>query len=174
MRNINFYVSLLAEETMGAVKSRVERDAVSDIAEIVAGYDDRDIYEMLDGCCCIEDIHPMDEFDDVFEDYSAREALEELTDIDLSDDWFDEDSKTSSCSLLCLMNVSCDDIAQDIFNEVIEIDDDDIFDVYEEAQEILDMLETYEKKIENAKALFKEMLVSDVDGVISALWNMNA
>ena len=175
MREINFYVSLLINESLEVAKSRVERDAISDIEDIVANYDEQDLYDLLEDTDCMEGVHPMDDFDEVFDEYSAREALEELTDIDLSDDWFNEYSKTSSCDLLDIIGIDAHDIAKDIYNEVLEVSDDDIFDVYEEAQEIIDELERRAKKISLAKSLLENSIMNgNVDEVVSALWNINA
>ncbi len=175
MREINFYVSLLINESLEVAKSRVERDAISDIEDIVVNYDEQDLYDLLEDTDCMEGVHPMDDFDDVFDGYSAREALEELTDIDLSDDWFNEYSKTSSCDLIDIIGIDTRDIAKDIYNEVLEVSDDDIFDVYEEAQEIIDVLEMQAKKVKLAKSLLEDAMMSNnVDDAINVLWNMNA
>lgn len=175
MRETNYYVSLLVNESLEVAVARVKRDAISDIEDIVANYDEQDLYELLEGTDYVDGIHPMDEFDDVFEGYSAREALEELTDIDLSDDWFNEYSKESSRDLVDALGASAHDIAKDIYNEDLEIDDDDCFDVYEEAQEIIDELEIRAKKINLAKALLENAVMNDnVDEAINVLWNMNA
>ena len=175
MREINYYVSLLVDESLEVAVARVKRDAISDITDIISNYDEQDLYELLEGTDYVEGIHPMDEFDDVFEGYSAREALEELTDIDLNDDWFNEYSKESSRDLIDMLGASAHDIANDIYNDDLEIDDDDCFDVYEEAQEIIDGLERRAKKISIAKALLENAVMSGkVDEAINVLWNMNA
>lgn len=177
MRELNYYVAMLMDSTLEFVKSKVESHAICDMAELISEYDEQDLFEFLkeNNCECVEGIHPMDELDDVFDYMSPTEVLEELSDIDLCDDWFNEYSKTSSDDLEDVLDIDAMDIAKDIYNEVIEIDDDDFVDIYEDAQWIIKQLEKKDKKIKTAKALLESAIANDnVDEVINALWNVNA
>ena len=152
---------------------KIKWEAIDKIKEIILGFKDDDVYNMLQGTCYLANVHPMKDFDTVFADYSAREALNELDGIDFDDAWFDEMLGESSNNIFDVLNYSSWDIAAGIYGGKIKCNDDDVLRICSETRKNISMILEEDENKRNAKELFEQLITEHSKEIVNALWNIN-
>ena len=134
--------------------------------------DDRDLFTLLHDSFD-DNLHTMDELDDVFEEYTVTKVLEELGNIEPWHDYFHAESKRSSNDLWSLVDFYMDKVVDDIFEDEVDYDDYEIDLIMEEHEDIVDRVRAAYKIYDKAKGLFNMALKKDPQELITVLWNMN-
>ena len=177
MESIKIYKELFKwEKDLGTVASKIKKDAVDDIKEIIEGYDEDYLIRWLDNndFYCGDGIHQMNELDDVFCGLSVTEVLNELQDIDTSDEWFDEYNKVSSDDIWDLLDCKASDVARDIVYGEHTVKESSIEDIISMMNEAIEEVKKFARKYEIGIALMEHCYNEiGVDETIQALWNMN-
>ena len=164
MENIKYYLQSIngLEEARDA--------AVEDIAYIIS--DELNTYEQLE---LINDltqyeVHEMDDLNDEYRHWDAREILESLKNIDPWDDFFEKEDAQSADDPFYLADCTAQGLAQKIF-------DDDIAEysferkTLEEFKNIEYSFQRVEEKRNIAKYLIDTADISELDEMITLLWN---
>ncbi len=168
MRNAEYYVAM---GTLEEARAEIHKDVIDDIREVLERLDEYELVELLHDVN--PDFHTMDELDDVFDYMSVTEILEELGDIDLSDDYFNESTRTSGCDAWYVADEDIDDIARQFYDSDHEGMIDEIDDIlYLENALISDVTNKF-KIYDKAKELFEEGMARNPQEVLNLLWNMN-
>lgn len=149
----------------------IEKDTKDRIGDYIDEMRDYELFEMIRDNFD-EDIHPMDELDDVYSDWSVTDILERLTDIDTGDDYFTEDGDRSSCDIWDLLSCTRDYIVKSIYNRETDICDRYIDEILEDEEWLKRTVTDKYKFYERAEELFKKAMASDPKAVVSVLWNM--
>lgn len=166
--------------TLEEAIDKLTSDTLDELEEWVENMDEYELFELIQSEYN-EDIHRMDELDNVFDYMKPTEVLEELSDIDLSCEYFDADNRESFDDLFDYLNLSAHDIAEKILNGDIDVfcyySYSDAADIMRDYDLLRDMIE-YEfnyarKRKENAEKLFKMAMEKNPDEVIALLWNMS-
>lgn len=135
--------------------------------------DELDERELLDLIGMEDNIHPMEELDDVFCDMTVTEVLEDLCNIDLSHEWFSSDEKVSSNDIWRLLDDTEREIAQRLLDGEIDHGYDSIDRICEKGVELLNVVEAQMPMYQKAKSLFKKALEEDPEAVVNVLWIIN-
>ena len=121
------------------------------------------------------DIHPMSELDNVFRHLSVTEVLEELSNIDLSNNYFTEGGYReveSGDDPWELIGAEKREVAESLFDGEIYWEDPEMDEIKEKYDalicEVMSKMEIYRK----AKRLFEIAMDKDPSAVIATLWNM--
>lgn len=168
----NTYMSY---NTLDEALLEIRNDTIHRIEETLDRLDNYDAVDLLK--IVNDEFHTMDELDDVFDYMSVTSILEELREIDTSDEYFNADSKTSGDDPWVIADVCTDDLAKQIYEGDVDIYEadvyDDIDDIMREEETLVRMVTDKFKIYDKARALFEQVLQEDPKAVITALWNIN-
>ena len=167
MNTLNYY---LESETLEVALNKLSRDFKIQIENIIRNADEYDVFDVLKGydSDCIYD---MDDLDDEFYDYTVTEVLEELSDIDTYDKYFNKDRRRSGDNVFEVSDVDSYTLACYVADE--ELDGIWIFeDAFYEMRELKNKIIIKFNKVKLARELFEKRLAEDdVDELINTLWN---
>ena len=168
MRNAQDYVTL---GTLEEAKAAITMDATDEIREELERMDEYYLVDILKEEN--DEFHTMDELDDVFSYMGVTEILEELSEIELGDDYFNEDTRRSGNDIWEVADVDIDGLVDRIHDGYTEVADDDILDTLETEQALIDEVTEKFRVYDKAKELFEESMTRNPQEVLSLLWNMN-
>lgn len=168
MRNVQYYVTL---GTLEEAKAAITMDAIDEIREELERMSEYELVDILRDEN--DEFHTMDELDDVFNYMSVTDILEELSDIDLRDNYFNEGTRYSGNDIWEIADVDIDDLVNRIHDGYTEVADDDILDILETEQALIDEVTEKFRVYDKAKELFEEGMARNPQEVLSLLWNMN-
>ena len=167
MRNVQDYIknSKSAEQAI----AQANTDAMIEIADRLRDIDEWELYTNIFKEYNEDLVHEMSELDDVFESLTPTEILEQLTDIHLSDNYFNGRTLTSGNDIWEVAEIT----AYELADWVLENDIEGFEDILEELDVTTDRIHAYYQKFDVARKLFEQRLeLEGVEAVINTLWNM--
>ena len=169
MKSAQDYIN--ESKTVEQAIAKAHQDAVCEIVEELRYMDERDLYIECFKQYNEELVHSMDELDDVFSSLSATEILEQLSNINTSDAYFNERELTSGDNIWEVSGMTSYDMAEWILDE--DAVEGTCGEIVYEFSHIEEQIEAYYDRINIAKKLFEQCLKAyGVDEIISTLWNM--
>ena len=145
------------------------RDRIEDYIDKLCSYDLEELLKEAN-----EDFHKMDELDEVFEYMTVTEVLEELSNIDPSDEYFNADNKISGNNEWDIADVYESEVVKQLFEGDICWEDYDFNEIMNDYETLYAAIDEYYNVFNKAKALFEQAMAQDPQAVLSVLWNMNA
>ena len=167
MRKAMEYVK--SNKNLEAAIEQIKSDTVEAIYNWI---EDMNEYDAFDFVSSFNDyIHRMDDLDDVFCYMGATEVLEELSNIDLGEDFFNEDTKESGDNVWYVADESMNDAAERLHDGDLEWDDWKLEEIFDEERELIAEVTKRFKVFDQAKALFDKMMAENPEEVLTILWN---
>lgn len=168
-----FVEELIAQGDIDYAEKELRNYIRDEMEEYLTELDDRDLIELLGD---EEDIHLMQDLDDVFRHYSPSEVLEELRNIELCDEYFNGNTKTSANDIWDLTEyTTARDVAEGILDEDIYWCDPVAERIREKSEEMLEKVKEGIEIYKKARLMFEKVLANadDPNEVLMMLWNMN-
>jgi hypothetical protein len=149
----------------------LKNDALLEMRRILEDMYEEDLFEILHELN--DDFYRMEDLDSVYSTLTATEVLEELTWVDIHDDYFNSNREISGNDMWEVSGYDIEEQAESLLSGELDYNHDEIDDLISEYNDKVITLKARYAYYENAKQLFEVAMKENPDEVIALLWNMN-